>query len=146
MKNDILEKKSVFVFVSICVLAALLKTILKEFHKNGQHVSLNALLKCWTDAQKRIAMDIVLVAWLWGYLISFCCLTKILFRIMCCKKRNCEDSYGLLLNTLMFCRDIIVSSEKYFSDWCTKGRVKLAMVFFSRLWLVVNCADVTMSS
>ena len=32
------------------------------------------------------------------------------------QKRICEDSYGLLLNTLMFCRDIIVSSEKYFSD------------------------------
>ena len=46
------------------------------------------------------------------------------------QKRICENSYGLLLNTLMFCRDYRVVGK---IDCCTEGRVKLAMVFFSRL-------------
>ena len=39
----------------------------------------------------------------------------------------------ILLRTSISKHDVIVSSEKYFSDYCTEGRLRLAMVFFSRL-------------
>ena len=119
---------AVVVFVSMCVLA-LLNTI--------QRVSQKCLFKCIVamvnrrtvkDSNGRCLGRMTLT--LFDIILLF---DKNTFQNDVLQKRICEDSYGLLLNTLMFCRDIIVSSEKYFSDCCTEGRVRLAMVFFSRL-------------